>query len=179
MSIVTTGLKVREITKSEYAFLGELMVDVYSKLEGFPSPSDQPDYYKMLSNIGSLNEQEHTTVLVAEALKKVIVGGVVYYHEMSMYGSGGTATREKYASGIRLLGVDPNSRGMGVGKALTNECIRLAKASGNRQVILHTTQAMDVAWNLYTKLGFERSSDLDFSQDGLPVFGFRLMLTDG
>jgi hypothetical protein len=38
---------------------------------------------------------------------------------------------------------------------------------------------MDVAWSLYTKIGFERSSDLDFSQEGLPVFGFRLMLTDG
>lgn len=67
-------------------------------------------------------------------------------------------------------------RGMGVGKALTNECIRLAQSSGNRQVILHTTKAMEVAWNMYTKLGFERSTDVDFSQEGLPVFGFRLLL---
>jgi RimJ/RimL family protein N-acetyltransferase len=35
---------------------------------------------------------------------------------------------------------------------------------------------MPVAWRLYEKLGFERSKDLDFSQDGLPVFGFRLWL---
>jgi ribosomal protein S18 acetylase RimI-like enzyme len=107
------------------------------------------------------------------------VGGVVYYDDMSKYGSGGTATQEKNASGIRLLCVNPKSRGMGVGKALTNECIRLAKASGNKQVILHTTQAMEIAWSLYLKIGFERSADLDFSQEGFPVFGFRLMLTDG
>ncbi len=169
-------LEIREIKKNEYTFLGELMVNVYSKLEGFPSPSEQPDYYKMLWNIGSLNEQEHTKVLIAEAANRRIVGGVVYYDDMSMYGSGGTATQEKHTSGIRLLCVDPDSRGMGVGKALTNECIKFAEACGNNQVILHTTQAMEVAWNMYTKLGFERSTKLDFSQEGFPVFGFRLLL---
>ena len=175
---MTPTLDIREIKQNEYTLLGELMVDVYSKLEGFPSSLEQPDYYKMLSKIGSLNEQDHTTVLVAESSETVIAGGVVYYDDMSKYGSGGTATQEKIASGIRLLGVNSKSRGMGVGKALTNECIRLAKASGNKQVILHTMQAMEIAWRLYLKLGFERSTDLDFSQEGFPIFGFRLMLTD-
>lgn len=173
------NLEIREIEKNEYTFLGELMVDVYSKLDGFPSPAEQPDYYKLLKNIGTLNEQEFTKVLVAEVPSKGIAGGVVYYDDMSMYGSGGIATQEKHASGIRLLCVDPDSRGMGVGKALTNECIRLAEAYGNSQVILHTTQAMEIAWGMYTKLGFERSTELDFSQEGLPVFGFRLLLRRG
>ena len=172
-------IKLREIKASEYKLLGELMVDVYSKLEGFPSPSNQPDYYKMLHNIGSLNEQDDTTVLVAITSNNEIIGGVVYYSDMSKYGSGGTATQETNASGIRLLCVDPRSRGMGIGKALTTECIRLAKSSGNRQVILHTTQAMEIAWKLYMKMGFERSMDLDFSQQGFPVFGFRLKLHNG
>jgi ribosomal protein S18 acetylase RimI-like enzyme len=177
--ILTSKIDIREIKQSEYTFLGELMVDVYSKLEGFPSPSEQPDYYKMLGKVGNLNEQEHTTVLVAESSEREIVGGVVYYDDMSKYGSGGTATQEKNASGIRLLCVNPKSRGIGVGKALTNECIRLAKASGNKQVILHTTQAMEIAWSIYLKIGFERSIDLDFSQEGFPIFGFRLMLANG
>jgi hypothetical protein len=37
---------------------------------------------------------------------------------------------------------------------------------------------MRIAWGLYEKLGFVRSEDLDFSQQGLPVFGFRLKLAD-
>jgi GNAT superfamily N-acetyltransferase len=68
---------------------------------------------------------------------------------------------------------------MGVGKALTNTCIQLAIDRGHNQVILHTTQAMQVAWNLYLNMGFERSPDLDFSQEGFQVFGLRLRLTDG
>lgn len=37
-------------------------------------------------------------------------------------------------------------------------------------------RAMAVAWRLYEKMGFERSPDLDFDQNGLPVFGSRLRL---
>jgi hypothetical protein len=50
------------------------------------------------------------------------------------------------------------------------------KEKGHAQVILHTTQAMQIAWTLYERLGFERSKDLDFVQGDLPVFGFRLWL---
>jgi hypothetical protein len=35
---------------------------------------------------------------------------------------------------------------------------------------------MQIAWGLYERLGFVRSKDLDFSQQGLPVYGFRLAL---
>jgi len=52
-------------------------------------------------------------------------------------------------------------------------CIDLAKCAGHKQVILHTTTAMNVAWGLYENLGFERDIDLDFMQAELAVFGFR------
>ncbi len=169
-------MDIREIKREEYEPLGNLMVHVYSSLEGFPSPVEQPNYYEMLSNIGKLNEQENTIVLIAESTEKEILGGIVYYSSMAQYGSGGIATQQKNASGIRLLCVDTKSRGLGVGKALTQKCIKLAAADGNSEVILHTTQAMQVAWGMYTKLGFERSADLDFSQQGFPVFGFRYQL---
>lgn len=151
------------------------MVDVYSKLEGFPTPEEQPHYYEMLSNIGSLNEKSHTHVLVAITPEGNLVGGVVYFSDMSQYGSGGTARAEKNASGIRLLGVDPKYRRSGIGKALTQACVQMALKRGHSQVILHTTEAMQVAWKLYQKLGFKRSKDLDFMQEKLPVFGFRLI----
>jgi catechol 2,3-dioxygenase-like lactoylglutathione lyase family enzyme len=83
----------------------------------------------------------------------------------------------KNASGIRLLGVDPKYRRSGAGKALTNACIQLARQQGHDQVILHSTQAMKVAWGMYEKLGFQRSPDLDFSQQDLQVFGFRLQFS--
>ena len=173
---MTAGITIREVRPDEYETLGRLMVDVYAHLEGFPTPKEQPDYYEMLAGIGHLTEQENTQVLVALSDEGALLGGVVYFSDMAQYGSGGTATKEKDASGIRLLGVDRRYRKGGIGKALTLACIQQALARGHTQVILHTTQAMQVAWKLYRKLGFEPSPDLDFMQKELPVYGFRLQL---
>lgn len=152
------------------------MVRVYSQLEGFPKETEQPEYYKMLANIGDFTAKPKTELLVAVSSEGKIAGGVVYFSDMQYYGSGGTATQEKDASGFRLLAVDPFSRGKGIGKLLTNECIRKAKNSGQSQVVIHTTKAMQTAWKMYEKLGFKRAEDLDFMQGELPVFGFRLKL---
>lgn len=169
---------VRELKPQESDALGELMVRIYSQLPGFPSPSEQPDYYEMLRNIGAFAEKPGAKVLVAHSADGTLLGGVVYFGDMAHYGSGGTATAETQASGFRLLGVDPQARGSGAGKALTNACIELARKAGHAQVILHTTMAMQVAWGLYERMGFERSEDLDFLQEDLPVFGFRLRLDE-
>lgn len=173
---MTASLCIREIRKEEFEALGQLMIDVYSKLEGFPTRDEQPGYYRMLANIGSFTEKKDAKVLVA-TIEGALAGGVVYFGNMAEYGSGGTATTVTNASGIRLLGVSSRFRQSGAGKALTNACIELARDAGHAEVVLHTTQAMRIAWALYEKLGFERSQDLDFSQEGLPVFGFRLRLT--
>jgi len=170
------ALTIREVRDEEAEALGRLMVAVYAGLEGFPTPEEQPAYYQMLARIGDFREKPQARVLVAVEEGGALLGGVVYFGDMAAYGSGGSATRETKASGIRLLGVDPARRSLGVGRALTQACIDLAKASGNTQVILHTTQAMRTAWGLYERMGFARSEDLDFLQQGFPVFGFRLPL---
>lgn len=172
----TQNYIVRNAQPHEFGQLGKLMVQVYSQLEGFPKEKEQPAYYKMLANIGELTEQPETELLVAVSADAKIAGGVVYYSDMKYYGSGGTATKEKNASGFRLLAVDPALRGQGIGKLLTNECIRKAKDKKLNQVVIHSTKAMQTAWKMYENAGFKRSEDLDFMQGNLPVFGFRLML---
>jgi ribosomal protein S18 acetylase RimI-like enzyme len=108
-----------------------------------------------------------------------LAGGVVYFGDVASYGAGGAAMQLPRTSGIRLLGVDPARRGGGGGKALTLACIELARTAGHEQVVLHTTQPMQVAWAMYERLGFVRRPELDFSQQGLPVFGFGLSLQAG
>ncbi len=156
--------------------VGQLMVTVYSQLDGFPNMEEQPGYYELLANIGQLTKESETKLLVATNPSNELLGGVVYFGDMKHYGSGGTATQVANASGIRLLAVGPDARGMGVGKALTQACIGLAREKKQAQVVLHTTKAMQLAWGMYERMGFKRSADLDFKQEDFPVFGFRLML---
>ena len=167
---------IRNAKPNEFEETGKLMVRVYSQLEGFPKESEQPDYYNMLANIGELTKKPNTELLIAVSSEGKIGGAVVYFSDMKFYGSGGTATREQNASGFRLLAVDPSVRGQGIGKLFSIECIRKAKEHQNSQVVIHTTKAMQVAWKMYENLGFKRSKDLDFMQEELPVFGFRLIL---
>lgn len=150
------------------------MVEVYSQLEGFPGPLDQPNYYKMLANIGAFTKKPKTELLVAVSQEGIVVGGVVYFADMQYYGSGGTATLEKNASGFRLLAVDLNRRGHGIGKLLSAECIKKTAKDDNSQLIIHSTESMQIAWKMYENMGFKRSEALDFMQEELPVFGFRL-----
>ncbi len=167
---------VRNAMPGEFDPIGKLMVQVYSQLEGFPTELEQPAYYKMLSDIGSFTNKPGTELLVAVSPAGIIAGAVVFFSDMQYYGSGGTATREQNAAGFRLLAVDPLARGRGIGKLLTNECIRKAHTKKLHQMIIHTTMAMQTAWKMYEGLGFKRSGDLDFMQGDLPVYGFRLLL---
>jgi uncharacterized protein (TIGR02118 family) len=166
---------IRQAKPAEFEPLGQLMVGVYADLEGFPSKTEQPRYYEMLANIGRMTEKPETQLLVAVDGDRLL-GGLVYFSDMAQYGSGGTATKETGASGFRLLAVAPEARGLGVGKALAKKCIDLARERGHDQVIIHTTDAMKIAWGMYENLGFRRSPDLDFMQEKLQVYGFRLKL---
>jgi GNAT superfamily N-acetyltransferase len=172
----TTESHIRHANHTEFEKIGKLMVKVYSQLEGFPKESEQPEYYKMLANVGELTNKPGTDLLVAVTDEGEIAGCVVYFNDIKYYGSDGTATFEKNTAGFRLLAVDPAFRGKGIGKMLTNECIRKAKRGKLDQIIIHTTKAMQTAWKMYEQLGFKRSEDLDFMQGQLPVFGFRLPL---
>lgn len=168
---------IRDLAASEADALGRLMVDAYAALPGFPSPDTQPGYYAMLRNIGDLAKQSGTRVLVAVSPEHTVLAGITYYANLAHYGTAGAVSAERNASGIRLLAVDSRFRNQGLGRALTMACIALARANGHSAVILHTTKTMPIAWALYQQLGFLPAPELDFTQQGLPVFGFRLELS--
>lgn len=168
--------EIRNAYPSEFKAIGQLMVRVYSQLDGFPKPIDQPQYYKMLESVGDFTLKPHVELLVAVSNDGKIDGAVLYFGDMQYYGSGGTATKETNSAGFRLLAVNSETRGLGVGKLLTVSCIDKARKMNLEQMIIHTTKAMMQAWKMYEGIGFKRSEDLDFIQGELSVYGFRLRL---
>jgi ribosomal protein S18 acetylase RimI-like enzyme len=66
---------------------------------------------------------------------------------------------------IRMLVVDPAHRGAGVGRALTEECIKRARRDRAPVIALHTSPFMAVALSIYVRMGFE------LLRDGPLVFG--------
>lgn len=167
---------VRNAKPEEHSAIGQLMVSAYSSLPGFPSPTEMPGYYQMLAQVGLLTKKPQVEILVAIAPEETLAGALVYFGDMSHYGTPGTATQQTRAAGFRLLAVEGSFQGKGVGRQLVEACITKAKQSGKASLIIHTTAYMQTAQHLYQHMGFVRHEPFDFTQNGIHVMALVLSL---
>ena len=100
-----------------------------------------------------------------------VLGGVFYCSSLKEYGLSVKLNTHKMCA-IRYLAVDDKYRGMGIGKALINECINHAKKDKNKRIVLHTLSSMQEASSIYEEYGFSRFKDIDFRSDGINVQGY-------
>lgn len=71
---------------------------------------------------------------------------------------------------IRMVGVNPEYGGKGIGKKLTQMCIDSAKETKEKIIALHTSEFMDVARHIYESIGFEQTKELE------PLYGKKYWL---
>lgn len=124
--------------------------------------------------LGALAGDAPAERMVAERGGELVGSVMLFPPAVSAYGElAGAASWPE----LRLLAVAPEARGLGIGRALVDECVRRARAMGADEMGLHTSGSMAVAMAMYERMGFVRSPEHDFHPpSGELVKAYRLPL---
>lgn len=133
---------------------------------------DDRDFYRdQLRDVAT--RAKSSEILVAVDETGTILGGVTYVPDSA---SEMSEWELPNVGGFRMLAVDPDVQGRGVGRLLTEACIERARVANRESVVLHTIAEFVAAQHIYTQLGFLRDETLDLDLDHVYLLGYRLPL---
>ena len=131
------------------------------------------DWDRLMAGVGATASLAgQAELIVAEDEGKRIVGSVAY---VAPHAPKAEFFDPRW-SVIRMLVVDPQARGKGIGRALPEECVRRARRDGAGIIALHTSPKMEVALAMYLRMGFRLERPLE-DRFGVPYNLYTLDLT--
>lgn len=141
----------------------------------FVPPNPGPTWTDYLAELRDVaGRAERATVLVAVEGGRVVGCATVELQE-SIDGEIDIAPEQ---ANLRMVAVDPAERRRGVGRALVETSLDVARRAGKRLVTLHTTAPMRAAQRMYEAMGFRRdpAADLHFDDIDLHLIAYRMEL---
>ncbi|SDI12317.1 Ribosomal protein S18 acetylase RimI [Bradyrhizobium sp. Rc2d] len=113
---------------------------------------DYSDWPTFMANVAKITELSRTGEIGVAEDGGEIVGAVAYIGPRQPK----AAFFDPAWPIIRMLVVDPSARGKGIGRQLTEECVRRAERDQSPVIALHTTTIMTVALPMYLRVGFAK-----------------------
>ena len=163
--------RIRDAKVEELDQVALLIRDAYQQYQASYPPETWEAYARDIMDVRS--RMGVSELIVAEHTGG-LVGAVTFYPNTSPSQQGGWPPGW---TGIRLLAVHPDARGLGIGRALMDECLRRSRLRNASTLGLHTTELMAVARSMYERMGFVRVPEYDFHPGPeMTVMAYRLDL---
>ena len=164
-------MEIREVRPEEYDAVGDVTLAAYREFMSDPPSAGWGEYAETLRDVRG----RASKTIVLGAFEHGTPIGTATIEMDDVLGDDDTELPEGTAI-LRMLGVSPQGRGRGVGRALVQETIERARAAGKHTLLLRTTPLMEVAQAMYRSIGFERDPSLDESYPDVDLIGYRLTL---
>jgi GNAT superfamily N-acetyltransferase len=143
-------MRIRDYCGADRERVNEVTLAAFAQLSSY-----YDDWPAMAAGIGNVAALAERGELIVAEHDNAIIGAVAYIPPR--------APKAAYFDPawpiIRMLVVDPQARGLGAGRALTDACIARARRDGSPIIALHTSPFMAVAPSMYLRMGFTELRD--------------------
>jgi ribosomal protein S18 acetylase RimI-like enzyme len=141
-----SSVTLRSYREADASGVNELALAAFDQFQ-----SQYSDWPAMASGIGRMSALADAGEIIVAERDERIIGAVAYIGP----GLPKATFFDQSWPIIRMLVVDPLCRGGGVGRALTEDCMKRARRDGSPVIALHTSPIMTVALPMYLRMGFQ------------------------
>ncbi|WP_129691471.1 GNAT family N-acetyltransferase [Gottfriedia acidiceleris] len=166
-------LIIRESKPNELDKIKKVLIEAYEQYAAILTKEQWENYKNSI--IDATEKSKTKTKLVAIADNVLLGACFIYDSAEKAYGL--TDLEIDYPI-IRLIGVSPKARGLGIATELIRASCNLSLEWGSDRIVLHTSDMMKSAIRLYEKLGFKRAKQYEFMNGNILVKSYELNINN-
>ena len=144
-------ITIRQYSKEDKEKINSVAIDAFQQFK-----EQYSDWESLLNSVGNMSSLEGKSNIFVAEVNNEVAGAVA----LVLPGKDKNENIEASWATIRLLVVSTQHRSKGIGKLLTNECIKTAQDLGVKTIGLYTSPIMQVALSMYINIGFEKVKNI-------------------